>query len=102
MNKQLEISPKEKHKMKNQLSFAAHVIQKKQQYHLHDDNWLMLKPYPILFHIPKTKGAPFCVGGEGKTWKIAENRALKWGSSPCPPQKIGSHDFGQSLKGFVA
>ena len=21
---------------------------------------------------------------------------------PCPPQKIGSHDFGQSLKGFVA
>jgi hypothetical protein len=20
----------------------------------------------------------------------------------CPPQKIGSHDFGQSLKGFVA
>ena len=32
------------------------------------------------------------------------NRALEV-SAPevgCPPQKIGSHDFGQSLKGFVA
>jgi hypothetical protein len=23
---------------------------------------------------------------QGNTWKIAENRALKWGSSPPPPK----------------
>jgi hypothetical protein len=30
---------------------------------------------------------------EGNPWKIAENRTLKWGSSPPPEQEIPSYKW---------